>query len=129
MISITAILVALLFATPSVAVGTVGAHRYSGEKVACSKLKTRYPDNTFLPGALGYVYETQDRKLLRPDSRQILTIYGLLVGNGVQHPLMRLCATGRPTGFFCSYYIHTREIKVCYAGWRAYANSGVQWDR
>ena len=125
MIIVTAVLAALLFVTPSVAAGAVGAHRYSGEKVACSKLKTRYPDKTFLPGTSGYVYETRDRKLLRPDSRQMLTVYSLLVGNGVQHPLMRLCATGRPTGIFCSYYIHTHKIEVCCAGWRAYADSGV----
>ena len=63
MVAFTGIVVALLVLAPSAAIGTVGARRSSGEKIACFKLKTRYPDNTFLPGTPGYAYETQDRKL------------------------------------------------------------------
>jgi hypothetical protein len=35
-----------------------------GEKVACSALKLRYPQNTLLPNTPGYAYETQSRKTL-----------------------------------------------------------------
>ncbi|KAF1973688.1 FAD-binding domain-containing protein [Bimuria novae-zelandiae CBS 107.79] len=50
---------ALLFAASSNAAGAARS-LFGGEKVACSKLKSRYPDNTFLPGTSGYVYETQE---------------------------------------------------------------------
>jgi hypothetical protein len=53
---------ALLFATPSIAAGSTVASLFGGERVACSKLKLKYPDNTFLPSSPGYVYETQERK-------------------------------------------------------------------
>lgn len=39
----------------------------SGEKIACSKLKSQYPDRTFLPGSSEYVYETQIREFSSPD--------------------------------------------------------------
>lgn len=63
MVALTGIVTALLFLGPWVAISTVEAHRSSDVKIACSKLKTRYPDYTFLPGTPGYVYETQDREL------------------------------------------------------------------
>jgi hypothetical protein len=56
---------ALLFAAPSIATGAAKS-LFGGEKVACSKLKSRYPDSTFLPGTPGYAYETQERMSLEP---------------------------------------------------------------
>jgi hypothetical protein len=53
-------LAALLFAAPSIATGAAKSP-FGGEKVACSKLKSKYPDSTFLPGSSGYAYETQER--------------------------------------------------------------------
>jgi hypothetical protein len=55
--AILAGIVALLFATPSIAA-------LSGEKVACSKLRARHPDSTFFPGTEGYAYETQERRFI-----------------------------------------------------------------
>ncbi|KAE8851855.1 hypothetical protein PTNB73_00873 [Pyrenophora teres f. teres] len=60
MVVLTGIVAGLLFSVPTVATTTVGSRRSSGEKVACSKLKNRYPDNTFLPETSGYAYETQE---------------------------------------------------------------------
>ena len=63
MVALTGIVTAVLFLASSVAINVVGAHRSSDVETACSKLKTRYPNYTFLPGSPGYAYETQDREL------------------------------------------------------------------
>jgi hypothetical protein len=55
---------ALLFAAPSIATGAAKS-LFGGEKVACSKLKAKYPESTFLPGTPGYSYETQERMCLK----------------------------------------------------------------
>jgi hypothetical protein len=55
---------ALLFAAPSIATGAAKS-LFDGEKVACSKLKAKYPESTFLPGTTGYSYETQERMCLQ----------------------------------------------------------------
>jgi len=52
---------ALLFSLPLIAAKEAKT-LFGGEKVACSKLKHRYPDSTFEPGTSGYAYETQERK-------------------------------------------------------------------
>jgi hypothetical protein len=58
---VLACIAVFLFATPSIAAGSTIASLFGGEKVACSKLKSKYPDNTYLPGTSGYAYETQER--------------------------------------------------------------------
>ena len=53
---IFAVVTTLLLAAPSAA-----EKPSSGANAACSRLKHRFPDYTFLPGAQGYTYETQER--------------------------------------------------------------------
>ncbi|EMD58435.1 hypothetical protein GGP41_007799 [Bipolaris sorokiniana] len=52
---IFAVVTTLLLAAPSAA-----EKPSSGANAACSRLKHRFPDYTFLPGAQGYTYETQE---------------------------------------------------------------------
>ena len=53
---------ALLLAIPALATESAVTSLYGGETIACSKLKSRYPEHTFLPGTPGYAYEVQTRK-------------------------------------------------------------------
>jgi hypothetical protein len=55
--NVLALLCAQVIATESSISTSLG-----GEKVACSALKLRYPQKTFLPNTPGYAYETQSRK-------------------------------------------------------------------
>jgi hypothetical protein len=75
----------LLSAVPLTAARSTVASLYGGEKVACSKLKSKYPDNTFLPGTLGYAYETQERKhyLLGQLAGNLLIKHSVLVSDSV----------------------------------------------
>lgn len=50
---------ALLLVAPLTTISAAGG-LVSSERVACSKLKHRYPENTFFPGSSGYAYETQE---------------------------------------------------------------------
>ena len=67
---IFASIAALLFSVPLIAANQAKT-LFGGEKVACSKLKHRYPGSTFEPGTPGYAYETQERMIhsLKPVKR------------------------------------------------------------
>ena len=83
-----AVVAALLFTAPSIA--TSPATSLSGaEKVACSKLKSKYSDSTFSPGSSGYSYETQERMTM-------LSKFGPILTNDSQH-------TGQPR---CTAALH-----------------------
>jgi hypothetical protein len=75
----------LISAVPLTAAGSTVASLYGGEKVACSKLKSKYPDNTFLPGTSGYASETQERKhyLLGQLAGNLLIKHSVLVSDSV----------------------------------------------
>jgi hypothetical protein len=63
--------VVLLGMVPFIAAREPVANSSSGEKAACSKLKLKYPGNTFLPGTSGYEYETHDRKYWTNDNTSL----------------------------------------------------------
>lgn len=50
---------ALLLAAPTFATASAVSSLSGGEKVACAKLKLKYPEQTFYPNSAGYTYETQ----------------------------------------------------------------------
>jgi len=55
---------ALHLALPALAQDSGATSNPSGGDIACSKLKSRFPQNTFLRGTPGYTYETQTRKFV-----------------------------------------------------------------
>jgi hypothetical protein len=122
----------LLFAVPSTATGAARG-LFGGEKVACSKLKARYPESTFLPGTLGYAYETQERMRSQSTANRqppyLLTISSLLVSHSVQQPCMRLRSSGCPASCLCGYYHDPDTLTICCARRRAYANTWLQRNR
>lgn len=71
-----------LLATAAAAESSV-ASLSGGEKIACSKLKSRYQDHTFLPGSSEYAYETQIREFLSLGNQSKLTSYSLLVRDNI----------------------------------------------
>jgi hypothetical protein len=122
---------ALLFvATPIAAVSTV-ASQSGGEKVACSKLKSKYPDNTFLPGTSGYAYETHERKSCLPEhtARYFLTKHSILVSDGIQHTRVCLRSPGCSTSLICGHYYDPHTLEVRGARRWTHANPRIQWNR
>ena len=58
MIGLTPI-AAMLLALPTFATTINVGNLSGGERVACAKLKLKYPGQTYYPGSVGYTYETQ----------------------------------------------------------------------
>ena len=52
----------LILAVPALAAISAVSSRSGGEKVACTKFKLKYPEQTYYPGSGGYTYETQSGK-------------------------------------------------------------------
>jgi len=55
-------LVVLVLGVPALAAKSTIRSITGGEKIACAKLKLRYPEHTFFPGEASYTYETQSGK-------------------------------------------------------------------
>lgn len=55
-------LIALFLGVPARAAKSTIRSITGGEKIACAKLKLRYPEQTFYPGETSYTYETQSGK-------------------------------------------------------------------
>lgn len=64
---------ATLFAVSTIAAELAISSITGGEKVACAKLESKYPEQTFYPGSAGYTYETQSGTLLRAVAEDVLT--------------------------------------------------------
>jgi hypothetical protein len=100
-----------------------------GASIACSKLKLRYPQNTFLRGTPGYVDETQTRTYVLQRARAVLLFHSLLVGDGVQYTSICLCSARCSTSLFRSEHVDPHAVSIC--SWRRwpYAHPRLQRDR
>jgi hypothetical protein len=83
----------LLLALPALAQDSGVTIAPGGGDGACSKLKSRYPQNTFLRGTPGYAYETQTRECVLDGEREQPTDIS-------QHTGRQLCTAHRHASSF-----------------------------